>query len=118
MLGIFRFKQIALPIWLHSVGPISNCLHVRCHNAQTVWVTAILYYDYTLTLPIEIDWFWKRFKINWISLLYTSNRFLSLLGHIPIIIIYFSPMISENVRYFFPQKFALRLTLDSGRCRA
>ncbi|KAI0744770.1 hypothetical protein C8Q76DRAFT_701077 [Earliella scabrosa] len=46
---------------------------------------AILYYDYFLTLGAEIERFWKRPKLTLAAFGYYLNRFLSLLGHIPVI---------------------------------
>ncbi|PPQ91013.1 hypothetical protein CVT25_013938, partial [Psilocybe cyanescens] len=49
----------------------------------------ILYYDYLLTLPREIDRFWASRRITWASSLFYLNRYLSLLGHGPVIFQYF-----------------------------
>ncbi|RPD77000.1 hypothetical protein L226DRAFT_521662 [Lentinus tigrinus ALCF2SS1-7] len=46
-------------------------------------VSALLYYDYTLTVGAEIERFWYR---SWsvVSFGFFLNRYLSLLGHIPV----------------------------------
>lgn len=49
----------------------------------------ILYYDYALTFVDEVDRFWASRSISWASLLFYLNRYLSLLGHIIIMIEYF-----------------------------
>lgn len=47
---------------------------------------AILYYDYFLTLPVEIAYFWPpKHRFTWASSLFLANRYLSLFGHIPVI---------------------------------
>lgn len=47
---------------------------------------SILYYDYLLTLPLEIDRFWfnRQASCSWASFLFFLNRYVSLFGHIPI----------------------------------
>ncbi|KAG6907218.1 hypothetical protein DXG01_009874 [Tephrocybe rancida] len=47
---------------------------------------AILYYDYALTLPAEIDRFWSTRTISWVSGFYYLNRYLTLFGHIPVMV--------------------------------
>ncbi|KAF9003226.1 hypothetical protein BDQ17DRAFT_1355765 [Cyathus striatus] len=44
----------------------------------------ILFYDYFLTLSEEVERFWKTKRTNWASTFFYLNRYLSLLGHIPI----------------------------------
>jgi hypothetical protein len=44
-------------------------------------------YDYFLTLSSEIERFWKRrcyCGLNWASFLFFANRYLPLLGYIPV----------------------------------
>ncbi|KAG6917416.1 hypothetical protein DXG01_002685 [Tephrocybe rancida] len=50
----------------------------------------ILYYDYALTLPAEIDRFWSTRTISWVSGFYYLNRYLTLFGHIPAMVHYYS----------------------------
>lgn len=71
---------------------------------------AILYYDYALMVSTEIERFWKTFTLNWVSFLYVANRFLSLFGHIPVLVIYFYPTISENVRLYYPFNASMTLS--------
>ncbi|OSD03712.1 hypothetical protein PYCCODRAFT_1434104 [Trametes coccinea BRFM310] len=56
---------------------------------------AILYYDFVLTIPQEIERFWSR-KLSWPSFLFFLNRYLSVIGHIPVIIEFFG-VIPESV---------------------
>lgn len=46
---------------------------------------AIIYYDYILTLGDEIRFFWGR-KTSSVALLYFANRYISMIGHIPVIL--------------------------------
>lgn len=46
----------------------------------------ILYYDYALTLSSEVDRFWSSKSLTWASSFFYINRYLSLFGHIPIIV--------------------------------
>ena len=56
---------------------------------------AILYYDYFLTLPQEIERYWKA-RMSWGAFLFYANRYLAILAHIPIIYEYFGDT-SETV---------------------
>ena len=49
----------------------------------------MLYYDYSLTLSTEIEHFWKRARISLVSVLFVVNRYLGLLGSIPVALEYF-----------------------------
>jgi len=49
----------------------------------------ILYYDYFLTLPMEVERFWPQKTFSWAVLLFYLNRYMSLLGHIPVIFEFF-----------------------------
>ncbi|KAF8199512.1 hypothetical protein BJ912DRAFT_921926 [Pholiota molesta] len=57
-------------------------------NADGFW-PAILYYDYLLTLPMEVSRFWNSRRVTWGSSLFYGNRYLSLIGHIPVMFQYF-----------------------------
>ncbi|KAJ8490187.1 hypothetical protein ONZ45_g13290 [Pleurotus djamor] len=51
----------------------------------------ILYYDYLLTLPMEIDRYWslKVTTFSWTRFLFYLNRYTALLAHVPVIVAYF-----------------------------
>ncbi|KAF9058425.1 hypothetical protein BDP27DRAFT_1153872, partial [Rhodocollybia butyracea] len=51
----------------------------------------ILFYDYFLTLDLEVECFWGWSAKGFATLLFYINRYLSLLGNIPIIIFSFWP---------------------------
>lgn len=52
-------------------------------NLQTL---AILYYDYFMTLPMEIERFWFIRKSSWATFLFFANRYLAVLGYLPVIL--------------------------------
>lgn len=59
---------------------------------------ALLFYDYCLTLGTEIEYFWKRARVSAVSTLFVLNRYLTLLGQMPIIVEYFvllPPLVSK-----------------------
>jgi hypothetical protein len=45
----------------------------------------IIYYDYLLTLPMEVVRFWSLPDITWVSFFFYINRYLSVLGHLPLL---------------------------------
>ncbi|KZP03550.1 hypothetical protein FIBSPDRAFT_968891 [Athelia psychrophila] len=45
----------------------------------------ILYYDYSLTFADEVERFWNRNNFTWTSLFFFINRYLVLLGNIPVL---------------------------------
>lgn len=57
---------------------------------------AILYYDYTLTISNEIDFFWRSANVSLVSALYVIIRYYGLLGAVPLIVEYFADL-SEQV---------------------
>ncbi|KAH0589999.1 hypothetical protein H2248_000180 [Termitomyces sp. 'cryptogamus'] len=61
----------------------------------------LLYYDYALTLPAEIDRFWSTRSLSWTSTFFYLNRYLSLFGHIPAIVRdFWMPVSSDKVKVF------------------
>jgi len=62
---------------------ITNCVATAAFT--------ILYYDYALTFHLEVNRFWKMRRLTWASSLFYLNRYLSLVGHIPVIVQYFLP---------------------------
>lgn len=49
---------------------------------------AILYYDYLLTLPLEIQYLWYPNKLGWFTVACLLNRYLPVFGHIPLAVSY------------------------------
>ncbi|CAA7268611.1 unnamed protein product [Cyclocybe aegerita] len=50
---------------------------------------SLLVYDYCLTFVAEVERFWSIRGINWASGLFYLNRYMVLVGHIPVMIEYF-----------------------------
>jgi len=55
----------------------------------------MLYYDYFLTLPMEIERFWPQRTFSWALFFFYLNRYLALLGQIPFILWNFLPQLSK-----------------------
>lgn len=47
-------------------------------------ITVILYYDYLLTVPAEVERFWSSKSFTWTCFFFYLNRYLSVLGHVPV----------------------------------
>ena len=73
---------------------------------------AILYFDFFLTLPAEVDRYWTGNGCSWASLLFFMNRYMSIFCHIPIIYEFFWSM-PESVRPPVLANFALYCSLKS-----
>jgi hypothetical protein len=74
-------------------------------QTQVVWnkcvelvAFVVLLYDYLLTLDLEVERFWKRETIGLTSILFFVNRYLTLLGNIPIAVVFFwsEPVLRHN----------------------
>ena len=53
----------------------------------------ILYYDYVLTLPREIQFLWPPHnKLGWFTLACLANRYIPLIGILPIVVLFFIPV--------------------------
>jgi len=61
------------------------------HYTYYLWLISftILYYDYFLTLSWEVDRVWKTSGLSWATAFFYFNRYVCLLGHIPVIFEYF-----------------------------
>lgn len=63
---------------------------VQANRCLDVAAWTLLYYDYTLTLSMEYEQFWKQQKrLSLVAVLIVLNRYVSLLGEIPVIIFIF-----------------------------
>ena len=61
-------------------------------------MTAILYYDFILSFPLEIERFWKRRRpLSGASLVFFMNRYFSIISSIPTLYEFFGKM-PESVR--------------------
>jgi len=45
---------------------------------------AILYYDYFLTFPKEVEVYWCAGSYTWASIVFLANRYVAVLGHLPL----------------------------------
>jgi len=60
---------------------------LQTHYAVAVVSFVILYYDYFLSLATEIEHFWPPKRcITWPSILFFCNRYLSLIGSVPVVL--------------------------------
>ena len=64
-------------------------------NASTV----ILYYEYLLTLPEEVQYFWRKRRTP-VTILFFLNRYLNLLVNVPLILQTFGTW-SDEVRQIY-----------------
>ncbi|KAI0078646.1 hypothetical protein K474DRAFT_892514 [Panus rudis PR-1116 ss-1] len=69
----------------------------RCSVAASL---AILYYDWLLTLPSEVEYYWKR-KWSTTSFFYFLNRYCSLLAHIPVIVEFYADLSEESFHQLY-----------------
>ena len=63
-------------------------------------VSAILFYDYALTFWMEVERFWARGRPTVISSCFFLNRYLALLGHVPVMVEFYASH-DQSVRSFF-----------------
>ncbi|OCH89166.1 hypothetical protein OBBRIDRAFT_804888 [Obba rivulosa] len=52
----------------------------------------ILYLDYGITFPLEVEAFWRQDCVTLVSILFVLNRYMSLLGYIPIVLEFFADL--------------------------
>ena len=74
-----------IPTGKPETGP-SNQLLERCWLNFSA-ISVILYYDYVLTFSDEVVFFWPHEnRVGWIASLYFLNRYVALLGYVPIVL--------------------------------
>ncbi|KAI0647197.1 hypothetical protein C8Q79DRAFT_611506 [Trametes meyenii] len=61
----------------------------RSNNYLAVASLTLLYYDFCLTFTAEVERFWKTARLSLFSALFVLNRYLGLLGPIPVMLEYF-----------------------------
>ncbi|OCH89167.1 hypothetical protein OBBRIDRAFT_794523 [Obba rivulosa] len=71
----------------------------------TLAALSILYYEYLATLSLEVKVYWKRGALSFAAILYTLNRYLALLGGVPIIFEFFGDMSECRQLQVFHQYF-------------
>ncbi|KAF9058426.1 hypothetical protein BDP27DRAFT_587039 [Rhodocollybia butyracea] len=78
-------------IHIRSTGPSDVLVQVQWNVRVELVSFAILFYDYLTTLDLEVEYFWNGSSRGLGTILFYINRYLSLLGNIPIIIFFFWP---------------------------
>ncbi|KAI0249766.1 hypothetical protein BJV78DRAFT_1155583 [Lactifluus subvellereus] len=66
--------------WCH----MRRSFRSRAEEIVLIFDTAILYYDYVLTFPAEVDRFWRPRSHTWASTVFLTLRYVALLGHVPL----------------------------------
>ncbi|KAI0647196.1 hypothetical protein C8Q79DRAFT_1009322 [Trametes meyenii] len=61
---------------------------IRLNNSLAVASVAMLYYDYCLTFSMEVERFWRSARLSPVSILFVLNRYLGLLGPVPVLVEY------------------------------
>ncbi|TFK83482.1 hypothetical protein K466DRAFT_655206 [Polyporus arcularius HHB13444] len=82
----------------NSLSAATLASSVRWNNSLAMVALTMLYYDYSLTLSMELDRFWKRARFSLVSILFVVNRYLGLLGSIPVALEYFVHFKPESCR--------------------
>ncbi|KAM5533279.1 hypothetical protein V8D89_013056 [Ganoderma adspersum] len=70
----------------------------RENNYLSVAAFTLLYYDYALTFTDEVNYFWKSASLSLFSTFFVINRYLGLIGTIPIIVEYFVDLPETSCR--------------------
>ncbi|TFY56128.1 hypothetical protein EVG20_g9050 [Dentipellis fragilis] len=74
---------------------------MRANYAVTLLSLVILYYDFVLTLPQEIELYWpSQHPLGWASSIFLANRYLTVLGHFPVLAELFLTYRQAGVRVF------------------
>ncbi|KAI0246881.1 hypothetical protein BJV78DRAFT_94696 [Lactifluus subvellereus] len=77
---------------LPDIGPPHTGAYIYLNSIFHLSPAVILYYDYALTLPREIQFLWPPHnKLGWFTLTCLLNRYLPIFGHFPSVVLYFVP---------------------------
>ena len=79
--------------WASSVASGS------CADHDPYLYAVLLIYDYMITFGREVDAFWTR-RFSGATVLFFSNKYLTLLNHLLDLSLYFPVHVSDKVRYF------------------
>ncbi|TFK69205.1 hypothetical protein BDN72DRAFT_624437 [Pluteus cervinus] len=71
---------------LHAAVDFATDSQIK--NFYAICSMTVLYYDYLLTLPAEVELFWKRKEFSWFATLFYLNRYSALFAHIPVFMEY------------------------------
>ncbi|KAL4073413.1 hypothetical protein J3A83DRAFT_4228341 [Scleroderma citrinum] len=66
--------------------PVQICKQGDISASVEVMNCTLLLYDYALTFAREIDLFWKRPRRSWPFALFSANRYITMLGHVPLFV--------------------------------
>ncbi|RPD66287.1 hypothetical protein L226DRAFT_609156 [Lentinus tigrinus ALCF2SS1-7] len=69
---------------------------VRVDTALTLAAFTVLYFDYSLTVTSEINWYWSPPSLSLSSFLFALSRYFGLLGPIPVFFEYVMTDFSEH----------------------
>ncbi|TFY66696.1 hypothetical protein EVG20_g4394 [Dentipellis fragilis] len=61
---------------------LGNDIFVNTSTSAAAFV--ILYYDYLLTLSMEQERYWTKRSLNWPGCLFFANRYIAVVGHLPV----------------------------------
>ena len=67
-------------------------------------------WDYLLTLPSEVERFWKDTRFTWIRAIFFTLRYSALTSYIPYAVQVFHPRQVDHVRNFISDSVAVDLT--------
>ncbi|KAI0807434.1 hypothetical protein C8Q74DRAFT_1362936 [Fomes fomentarius] len=90
-----------------SIPAATLASSIRWNNSLAVVALTMLYYDYCLTFQREIEHFWKRARFTVVSTLFVTNRYLGLLGPIPVVLEYFVQLPSPRFLQRYHQYYAI-----------
>jgi hypothetical protein len=80
-------------------------------NALSLSAYIILFYDYVLTLPMEVDRYWCAGSHTWASTVFLGIRYLALVGHVPLLYHIYSPCEEEHMLALRPYTSLCLLTV-------
>ncbi|KAH9961866.1 hypothetical protein BGW80DRAFT_1357351 [Lactifluus volemus] len=86
-----------------DLGPNAG-QYIYLNSICNISAAAILYYEYALTLPREIQYLWPPHnKQGWFTTACLLNRYLAVIGHLPTVVSYFlsgSPTLCDDLHTF------------------
>jgi hypothetical protein len=79
-------SHVTLPRFISNASNVFACSSFRSRAEEHIlsFDIGILYYDYLLTLPAEVDRFWRPRSHTCASTMFLALRYIALLGHIPL----------------------------------
>jgi hypothetical protein len=79
-------SHVTLPRFIGNASDVFAFSSFRSRAEELIlsFDIGILYYDYLLTLPAEVDRFWRSRSHTRASAVFLALRYVALLGHIPL----------------------------------